>query len=280
MKQPKKKWPAAVALVGFPFDAHSSFMQGAAEAPAMIRQALYSYASNLWTENGFDLGADSWFRDIGDICFGGDDSWFSRIYSAISEIIQNAQAPVSLGGDHSITYPIAKAIHDRYGRFCLLDFDAHPDLYHRFQENPFSHASPFARIMEDGLVNRLLQVGVRTLNLHQKEQAGRFGVVMEEMKDWRPGKVIKFEHPLYISFDMDSLDPGFSPGVSHQEPGGFSTRQAIDIIQHIQASAIIGADIVEYNPLRDHQGITARVAAKILKEISGKILEVNKRSSM
>lgn len=274
----KKNGQVTIALVGFPCDAHSSYMRGASEGPPLIREALYSYASNLFTENGFDLSEGAWFRDTGDVRLGESENWFGCIETAISKLIGYDQVPLSLGGDHSITYPIVRALSDRHREFCLLDFDAHPDLYLLFQDNPYSHASPFARIMEQGLVKQLVQVGVRTLNRHQKEQAEKFRVTMGEMKDWRPGKVIRFKQPVYISFDMDVLDPGFAPGVSHPEPGGFSVRQVIDIIQNIRAPAIIGADIVEYNPLRDHEGVTARVAAKILKEISGKILGINNKN--
>jgi arginase family enzyme len=110
------------------------------------------------------------------------------------------------------------------------------------------------------------------VNEHQREQAMRFGVEMLEMKNWHGGEELRFFNPLYISFDMDVLDPAFAPGVSHHEPGGFSTREAVRLIQRIQAPSIAGGDVVEYNPRRDLNGVTAMAAAKILKEITAKIL--------
>jgi arginase family enzyme len=125
--------------------------------------------------------------------------------------------------------------------------------------------------MEEGLVDRLIQVGIRTLNAHQREQAERFGVEIVEMRELKEEKVLDFSTPLYISFDMDCLDPAYAPGVSHWEPGGMSTRQVIEIIQSISAN-VVGADIVEFNP-EVETDLTAMVAAKIFKEMVGKMLE-------
>ncbi|HEY7545492.1 MAG TPA: arginase family protein, partial [Blastocatellia bacterium] len=107
---------------------------------------------------------------------------------------------------------------------------------------------------------------------HQREQIARFGVEIHEMKNWRDDIKLEFDSPLYISFDMDGLDPAFSPGVSHPEPGGLTTRQAVGAIQTVKA-CVVGADIVEFNPARDPSGITAMVCAKLLKEIAARILE-------
>ena len=127
--------------------------------------------------------------------------------------------------------------------------------------------------MEAGLVVRLVQIGIRTMNRHQREQAERYGVEVIEMKDWSDGFLMAADQPLYISFDLDCLDPAFAPGVSHWEPGGFSTRQVLRVIQGLHAP-LVGADIVEYNP-RVEAPITGMVAAKVLKEIAAKMLEPN-----
>jgi arginase family enzyme len=154
----------------------------------------------------------------------------------------------------------------------ILHFDAHPDLYDNFEDNPWSHASPFARIMEDGLASRLVQVGIRTLSPHLRKQAHRFGVEIHEMKDLDIKSVGQdFVGPVYISCDLDALDPAFAPGVSHHEPGGLSVRDILGIVQRLP-NRIVGADIVEYNPDRDINDMTAMVAAKLLKEIAGKML--------
>jgi arginase len=125
--------------------------------------------------------------------------------------------------------------------------------------------------MEEGLAKRLVQVGIRTLTPHQKVQARQFNVELVEMKDWNDTFRFDFEGPLYISLDLDALDPAFAPGVSHYEPGGFTTRQVLSIIQNLEAH-FVGADIVELNPSRDSNNMTAMVAAKCFKELLAKML--------
>jgi arginase family enzyme len=125
--------------------------------------------------------------------------------------------------------------------------------------------------MEGGLVQRLVQVGIRTLNPHQREQARRFGVGVLEMKDWR-GELPALEGPLYLSLDLDVLDPAFAPGVSHHEPGGLSVREVLRIPQGLEVS-LVGADIVELNPFRDVAGVTAKVATKLYKELVAQMLQ-------
>jgi arginase len=262
-----------IAIIGFPLDAHSSFMKGPASAPPLIREAFHCESSNLWSETGFDLGGKDLIFDAGDVDFATEEDAFSAIRKAIARLLDDDLIPISLGGDHAITYPIVQAFHQKFERIHILHFDAHPDLYDELDGDRHSHACPFARIMENGLVQRLVQVGIRGMNGHQRQQAQRFGVDVIEMKDWRDDIVLTFDAPLYISFDTDALDPAFAPGVSHFEPGGLSTRQAIGMIHGLKAPKIIGADIVEYNPQRDPSGVTAMVCAKIMKEIAGRILK-------
>lgn len=261
-----------IALIGVPWDENSSFMRGPAEAPSLIRAALFSEASDLRSEGGIDLRGVGGFFDLGDLPQRSGIEMIRDIESAIEKLLERNLRPISLGGDHAITYPIVKAVSRKYANLTILHFDAHPDLYEIFQSNRYSHACPFARIMEDGLAKRLVQVGIRTLNRHQREQADRFGVEIIEMKDWKDGRVFEFDSPVYISFDLDCLDPAFAPGVSHHEPGGLSTRQAIDTILTLKAN-VIGADVVEFNPKRDPLHITEAVCAKLVKEIMGKMLQ-------
>jgi len=261
-----------LALIGFRYDDNSSFMKGAADAPPQIRAAFRSEASNFWSEAGVDLGAEGIFFDAGDVEPLAGTEMFSLIEDSVRTLLTDNLAPICLGGDHSITYPIIRAISRKYPELSILHFDAHPDLYDELLGNRHSHASPFARIMEEGLAKRLVQVGIRTINGHQREQAQRFGVEIIEMRHWRDDLTLDFDSPVYISFDIDALDPAFAPGVSHREPGGLSTRQAIGLIQRLQAR-VIGADIVEFNPRMDPAQITATVCGKLLKEIAARMLE-------
>jgi len=237
----------------------------------MIRDALASQASHRWTENEINLDAGECLFDAGDVLPKARIDEFELIDASITELLAQGFYPLSLGGDHSITYPIVSAFARVYPELSILHFDAHPDLYDELDGNRHSHASPFARIMEKGLVSRLVQVGIRTLNGHQREQAAKFGVEIIEMKDWERCASLSFGTALYISFDVDGLDPAYAPGVSHREPGGFSTRQALDVIHAIKAP-IVGADIVEFNPRMDIQNMTGTVCAQLLKEIAAQML--------
>jgi arginase len=271
MSSPGRKLPwGAPTLLGVPLDENSSYKRGAAAAPPLIRDALVCDSSNMWTELGVDVGAEGAYKDAGDLRFGEGDA-FGTIEKAVDALLEKRQRPVCLGGDHSITYPILRAFGRVFKDLTLIHFDAHPDLYEDFQGNRHSHASPFARIMEEKLTKRLIQVGIRTLNPAQKKQAARYNVEIYEIGRERALEEVKTWCPVYLSFDMDVLDPAFAPGVSHREPGGMSVREVLEHLHSITAT-IVGADIVEYNPSRDVSELTATVAGKILKEILGKML--------
>ncbi len=261
-----------ISLLGLPYDLNSSYLLGTAEAPARIRAALRSDSCNLWTEDGIDVGQPDTICDLGDLKLPSDPEAASRaIEQGVAHALELGHPLISLGGDHSVTYPILLAFHAKYPDLTILHFDAHPDLYDNFADQRLSHASPFARIMEEHLARHLVQVGIRTLNQHQREQARRFGVEIITMRNLAKFAGLKLDGPLYISFDMDVLDPAFAPGISHYEPGGLTVREALTIIQSLRVP-IVGADIVEFNPLRDRNGQTAMVAAKILKELLAAML--------
>jgi arginase len=257
------------AILGIPFDANSSFLRGPALAPPLIRDAFLSESSNMWTEMGVDLGAEDAYVDSGDLDLSEANA-FTEIETAVEQLCDENLRPICLGGDHSITYPILRAIGRKYPQLTIVHFDAHPDLYDEFDGYRLSHACPFARIMENGLASRLIQIGIRTLNAHQKEQATRFKVEQYEMTSLPAVEVLRLQGPIYISFDIDAFDPAFAPGVSHREPGGLSVREAVRYL-HAITGAVIGADIVEYNPTRDVDQLTATVCGKLVKEIAGTI---------
>ena len=256
-----------IAILGLPLDDNSSFLQGPAEAPELIINAIESDSANYFTENLIDLNSHP------KVFWCGNQSVedYLKIGDTIDQVLTKGAIPFSLGGDHSVTFPVMTSVAKHYPNLNILHFDAHSDLYDELDGNKHSHACPFARIMENGLATSLTQVGIRTLNHHQKKQADRFGVKIIQMKDWIAGQELKIDGPVYISFDMDVLDPAFAPGVSHHEPGGFSSREVISIIQSLDLE-IVGLDVVEYNPTRDINGVTAMVAAKIVKELMAKLL--------
>ena len=262
--------PGTPVILGIPLDINSSWLRGTAGAPPIIRVAFHSDSSNSWTETGVELGADGMYEDAGDLKFTAQND-FGVIEAEVGELLDQGLRPVCLGGDHSVTSPIVRAFGKRIPGLTIIPFDAHPDLYDEFEGSRQSHACPFARIMEEGMVKRLIQVGIRTINGHQREQAKRFGVEIIEMRQMPALERMNVDGPVYISFDMDALDPAFAPGISHREPGGMSTREALAHI-HAITGKIAGADIVEFNPTQDNTMITATVAAKLLKEILGMMI--------
>ncbi len=262
--------PDVIQLLGVPLDENSSFLRGPALAPARIREALHCGAMNLTAENGLDLGTSDAWLDVGDIKWPigatAPEARLGTIQRAASGILSNGDRILALGGDHSVTFPLVQAHVDAHGPVTILHLDAHPDLYDELDGNRYAHACPFARILEHKLAARLVQVGIRTLNAHQRAQAKRFNVEIIQMRDFRPDLELQLDGPVYISLDLDVLDPAFAPGVSHHEPGGMSTRDLLSFLHNLNAN-ILGADLVEYNPVRDPIGATAMVGAKLVKEL-------------
>lgn len=260
-----------VALLGVPWDRHSSFLRGAGAGPGRIREALASGSMNLWTESGIDLDKHDRLIDVGDVDLAREAAAAAEIERAAGAILAKRASVLALGGDHAVTYPLVRAQSRVRKGLTILHLDAHPDLYDDFDEDRLSHASPFARIMEEGLAAKLVQVGIRALTGHQLAQANRFGVEIIQMKDW-DGRTLTLDGDVYLSLDLDVLDPAFAPGVSHHEPGGLSTREVIRIVQTFRGH-LVGADLVELNPYRDPVGTTAAVGAKLVKEIAARMLD-------
>jgi arginase len=261
-----------IKLLGIPFDNNSSFLKGPALAPARIRLMDTDGSANAFTESVTEISNGKNYTDAGDMVFTdtNPEAVYHKIKNRIQLELADGSKIICLGGDHSVSFPVIEAYADQYKGLHVLHLDAHADLYDNFDNNPYSHASPFARLMEKNILASLTQVGIRTLNTQQQEQAAKFGVTIIEMKNFDPAFIKKIKAPLYISLDLDVLDPAFAPGISHHEPGGMTTRELINIIQGIQVN-IVGADIVEYNPIRDVNNMTAMVAYKLFKELADKM---------
>lgn len=261
-------------VLGVPWDGGSSYLRGPGRAPARIREQLRSPAGNLCAESGRDLADEPRFHLLGDLRLDPAAAAMARIEAGAAAVLERGARLLCLGGDHSLTAPLVRACARHHAGLQLLQVDAHPDLYDEFAGDRDSHACPMARIMEEGLVGRLVQLGIRTMTPHQRAQAERFGTRVVEMRSRPLGRPWEIElgGPLYVSIDLDGLDPAFAPGVSHPEPGGLGIRELIAVVQGL-AGPLVAADIVELNPLRDTQGLTAAVAAKLVKELADKMLE-------
>ena len=262
----------SIALVGIALDANSSHLKGPAKGPAAIRRVLHSGSGNHASESGTDaLGA---LVDLGDIeveNVAGSTSDADLITERVSEVLESGQQLICLGGDHSVTFPILRGVARHLEQLTVVHIDAHPDLYDDLDGNPLSHASPFARALEAGCMQRLIQLGIRTATQHQREQADRWSVEMigaRALHEFDPSSI---NGPIYLTIDLDGLDPSVAPGVSHHEPGGLTFREVLDIIESLPGP-LVGADIVELNPDRDVVDMTAAVAAKLVKEVASAMI--------
>ena len=265
-------------LTGIAYDRNGSFLPGPALAPPFFRKMDLDGSANRYSEEGFLIDAGNSFTDQGDLEINDlePETAYKAIKAHISSLLQSRNPLLTLGGDHSISYPVIEAHAAVYGPLHVLHLDAHTDLYENFEGNPYSHASPFARLLEKNLLASLTQVGIRTLTPHHQDQIGRYGVEVTEMRQYSENWISGLQGPLYISLDLDVMDPAYAPGVSHHEPGGLSVRQLLQALQQVRVP-VIGADIVEYNPTRDHQLQTAMVGYKCMKELMALMIR-NKKS--
>ena len=267
-----------IGLLGVKDDGNSSFMRGASQAPRYIRDVFLSSSSNTFCEHGLDIEAH--IRDFRDISQPDARAIIDEFIKEI--VVTNKLSPLILGGDHSISFPVVQAVSKYLSTpLVIVHFDAHPDIYPDFEGNPHSHASPFARILENsGLCQQLISIGIRTTTPVQQTELDKHNVQVIHAKDFPAhgrdcaallAKYITSTTPVYISVDVDVIEPGLAPGVSHREGGGLTVRQVVDAIQSIPGR-VVAADLVEFNPVRDVDGITGVVAAKILKELASKII--------
>ena len=289
-RKPHRPTPG-VGLIGIPFDANSSHRRGAAAAPAAIRRDMHTPAGNAWSERGVYLGdasifpptparkrqrrGDAPFVDHGDVVVPQRPAVrepIDEIEHCVARAIGAIPRILALGGDHAVTYPVVRAVAQRWGTISVLHFDAHPDMYPDYEGNRYSHASPFARILEEGLVQRLVQIGIRSSSPEQAEVARRHGVEVHPAYQLERLPRLEFGTPIYVSIDVDALDPAYAPGVSHPEPGGLSVRQVLDLLFAVRAPAFVGGDVVELNPLLDGTGRSTLVAAKLARELLARLI--------
>jgi agmatinase len=260
---------AKARILGFEWDGSSSHARGAALAPSVVKRLLSSEASSAYSIDLVDMR-----EAIENYLIPGlpEDAAAARamIETAVADCLAAGVSPLSIGGDHAVTYPILKAVAAAHGPVNVLHIDAHPDLHEDYEGDRYSHACPFARSLESGLIAQLVQVGIRCADPHQKAQAEKFGVTMLRADEVDDVPSAIFAGPLYMSIDLDGLDPAFAPGVSHPEPGGLSTLDVLKLVRRIKGP-LIGADIVELNPERDIQMTTARVVVRLVKELAGKM---------
>ena len=270
-----------VVFIGIPLDIGTSNRSGTRFGPKQIRaESVLMRPYNMWTRAApFDSLR---VGDLGDVpinTFDLKDS-VDRITAFYNEVLAHDVVPLTLGGDHTLTLPVLRAVAAKHGPVGLIHVDAHADINDHMFGEKIAHGTPFRRAVEEGLIDphRTWQIGLRGTgytaeDLDWARDRGFTVVQAEEL--WHRSATPLIEQartalgdgPVYLSFDIDSLDPGFAPGTGTPEIGGLTPIQALEIIRGCRGLNLVGADLVEVSPPYDPQGNTALLAANLLYEM-------------
>jgi len=269
-----------VALLGIPFDGGVSYRPGPRFAPREIRAHSslirpYHPALNV---SPFDVLR---VADVGDVDVNPLDieDTHGRVQKVLDEMLELGVVPVCVGGDHSISLAILRSVVRRHGPVGMVHFDSHQDMWEEYFGNRYFHGTPFRRAVEENLLDtrRVIQIGIRgpvyspddfefgrhhgvkTIRIEQLAREG-LDSVKKQISTVRDG-------PVYLSFDIDGVDPAFAPGTGTPEVGGLTSREALELVRALEGLQLVGADVVEVSPPYDHAGITSLLAANLLFEI-------------
>lgn len=282
-----------VAVLGIPIDSGVSYMPGARLGPSGIRRASMIYKFYSVNDGLLDiLRGKAILRnvkivDLGDIDvpFGDQKEAMNTIYRKVLSLFsRNIKVfRLFLGGDHSVTFPLVKAVKDSYGDIGLIQIDAHLDMLSSYIGNAYTHGSPILRCIDEAGIkpNKVFQIGMRGfLNSHESlRSANKLGTTMFTMREVKRlgiesivckiGEKVK-NTPIYLTFDIDAMDPSIAPGTGIPEPGGFSHDEALELIDSLFSSLnIVAMDVVEVSPLLDINDITSKLAISIILEALG-----------
>jgi len=270
-----------IAVVGIPFDSGVSYRPGARFGPAAIREAsrlLRPY------NPGLDVSpfAEVQVADGGDIAVNpfAIKEAIATVEASASELLSQGTRLVTLGGDHTIALPLLRAVHRVHGPVALLHFDAHLDTWDTYFGEPYTHGTPFRRAVEEGILDTeaLTHVGIRgplygKKDLEDDRRFG-FGIVtaadvmrrgVDEIADMVRQRI--GNRPLYVSVDIDVLDPAHAPGTGTPEAGGLTSRELLELLRGLASCNLVGADVVEVSPAYDHAQITATAAAHVAYDL-------------
>ncbi len=271
-----------VAILGIPFDSGTSYRPGARFGPQAIRQASRHLRTNFHPAYNTEPFRQIQVADAGDVACNpyNIEQAIEQIESAATDLLTKVGAIVSLGGDHTIAVPLLRAVNKQVGPVALVHFDAHLDTWDTYFGAPYTHGTPFRRAAEEGLFNdqASMHVGIRgplysPEDLTRDKELGFKVIHCDELERQGVDHVVKRirdrvgEQPLYLSIDIDVLDPSHAPGTGTPEIAGLSSRELINIIRGLQGLNLVSADIVEVAPAYDHAEITSLAAATIAFEM-------------
>lgn len=270
-----------VAIVGVPYDGSTSYRSGTRFGPRAIREQsllLWGYNNALQVNPFEKLNV----IDYGDVDVIPVDvvATHAAVENEVSQLLSAGCQVLTLGGDHSIALPLLRAHRKKYGPLAVLHFDAHPDTWdEEFPGHKFSHGTPFRRAVDEGLmdVDAYMQIGIRGPTPAAADYAdaiklGARMITLDDALDMGLNQIISEVHqrigdrPLYLTFDIDVVDPAYAPGTGTPEVGGFASREILRLVRGLKGLNLIGCDLVEVSPPFDNQGITAILAANLAFE--------------
>ncbi len=269
-----------VALLGIPFDGGTSYRPGSRFGPRDIRQhsSLIRPYNPVLQVSPFEVLK---VADVGDVDVNpiGIEDTYARVEQAVGEILDAKVIPLCVGGDHSLSLPILRTVVKRHGPVGMVHFDSHQDMWEEYFGNKYFHGTPFRRAVEEGLLDtkRVIQIGIRGPVYAESDFdfARQHGIrwitarqVAREGLDWVKEQLWVVQGgSVYLSFDIDGVDPAFAPGTGTPEVGGLTSREALELVRALVGVQLVGADVVEVSPAFDHAGITSMLAANIMFEI-------------
>ncbi len=272
---------AEIKIVGVPFDSGVTYRPGARFGPSAIRQASrllrpYNPAQKI------DVFQTVQVADCGDISanpFNIEEA-IEAVSNHASQLIAGNSRLITLGGDHTISLPLLRAMHARHGRIALVHFDAHLDTWNTYFGAPYTHGTPFRRAFEEGLLaeESCMHIGIRgplygSSDLVEDAGLGFQVITTDMVAEMGPKEVAAQiirrvgNSPLYLSLDIDVMDPAFAPGTGTPEAGGLSSREVLTIIRALSGLDLVGGDVVEVSPAYDHAEVTSVAASHVVYEL-------------
>jgi agmatinase len=272
-----------VAIVGIPFDAGTSYRPGARFGPQAIRQASRHLRTQYHPAYDTEPFAEQQVADAGDIACNpyNIEKAVVEIQKAATDLLGKVDRIISLGGDHTIALPLLRAVNHHHGQVALVHFDAHLDTWDTYYGAPYTHGTPFRRAAEEKLFleSASMHVGIRgplysREDLKNDEELGFKVIHCDEFQSEGIDHIVKRirdrvgDNPMYLSIDIDVLDPAHAPGTGTPEIAGMTTRELVGVLRGLAGLNIISADVVEVSPAYDHAELTSLSAATTVFEIT------------
>ena len=270
---------ARFVYYGYPFDGTACFRKGTSEAPDAIRKNSYNFETYL-LELGIDL-SDVSANDWGNLELTNDQDKNEKLLEdLVLKIVNDGKFPIGLGGEHSLTPAAVKAAHSKYPNLAVVILDAHLDFRKEYEGNAKSHATVTRRVSEIVGVDNVRSVGIRSVSQSEITEARSVGLKFvesgwTELREYLADVIDDLDGPVYLSLDMDVIDPAFAPGVGTPEPFGMTPYEVIQTINFF-ADRIVGFDCVEVCPPHDN-GNTSALAARMTRHLVGAVWQSQER---